>query len=426
MIKADGPAKVKGTLFLSLMLSVCLCTPTRLHAQVSEKEVQGIEQQEFGIESGKTKKAEQPAAKATGKTAEDYQSSAEPEQVRPIEAEEFRVTYKKSSHSGRVMMFEDASENRPRPGKILLLKKDNDDVVAIRVLKNYPGKFAAKTVLPINELKPDTEYRAIKKLGEKIIALIREREKRGKDLDAAKTDEDLAKEVSPDDNELDRGIPLQKGKTKKVLPSRPDGAAAPGMPEPLFTKDGGELTADSIEIKDEDEQYSDLSVQEDLPIEPSRHAVTLEYGSLKSVDQNANPATYSGIGLRYGFNIWRMALWHRKTLQDMLTLEAGLFYYTISGFVEADDSVTVYPFVGDVRYTLLIGESLGLFGYLGFVKNTASAGNGASAALTSAVLALNGTHAALGVGATLKIGPSWAVRLDVGSDLFGIGAVLKF
>ncbi|MBI3558708.1 MAG: hypothetical protein HY074_20765 [Deltaproteobacteria bacterium] len=426
MIKADGPAKVKISLYVLLMLGVCFCAPTRSLAQVSEKEVQGIEQQEFGIESGKKQKTQAPAPKADGIVPEDYQPAAEPEKVKPIEAEEFRVIFKKSSHSGRVMMFEDATDNRPRPGKILLLKKDNDDVVAIRVLKNYPGKFAAKTVLPINELKPDTEYRAIKKLGEKIIALIREREKRGKDLDSAKTDEDLAKEVSPDDNELDRGIPLQKGKTKKVLPSRPDGAAGPGMPEPLFSKDGGELSADSIEIKDEDEPYNDLSVQEDLPIEPNRHSVTLEYGSLKSVDQNANPATYSGVGLRYGFNIWRMALFHRKSLQDMVTLEAGLFYYTIAGFVTADDSVTVYPFVGDLRYTLLIGESLGLFGYLGFTKTYASAGNDTSVALTAAVAGLNTTRSALGVGATLKIGPSWAVRLDVGTDLFGIGAVLKF
>ena len=426
MIKADGPANVKVCLLFPLLLSVCFCTPTASHAQVSEKEVQGIEQQEFGIESGKKQKTQSSEGKNPETRPEDSQPGADPEKVRPIEAEEFRVRYTKSSHSGRVMMFEDATENRPRPGRILLLKKDNDDVVAIRVLKNFPGKFAAKIVLPINELKPDTEYRAIKKLGEKIIALIREREKRGKDLDAAKTDEDLAKEVSPDDNELDRGIPLQKAKTKKVMPSRPDGATGPGSPEPLFNKEGGELNADSIEIKDEDEPYNDLAVQEESPIEQNRHAVTLEYGSMKSVAADASPTTFSGIGLRYGFNIWRMALWHRKSLQDMVTVEAALFYYTISGYLTPDDSVTVYPIIADVRYTLLVGESLGLFGYLGVVKNTASTSKDASPALVSAVLGLNTTRTALGVGATLKIGPAWAVRLDVGTDLFGVGAVLKF
>ncbi|MBI3542077.1 MAG: hypothetical protein HY075_02210, partial [Deltaproteobacteria bacterium] len=370
MIKADGPAKVKPAAVLSLALAaLCLLAPRTLSADVSEKEVQNLEQQEFGIESGKTQK-KTPEPPAVGeKPPEDYQQSAEPEKVRGIEAEEFRVRFIKKSRSGKVLMFDDLLDNRPRPGKVLLIKKDNDDIIAVRVLKNFPKRFAAKVVLPINEVKPEIEYRAIKKLGDKITALIKEREKRGKDLDAAKTDEDLAKEVSPDDNELDRGIPQPKAKKKVVSKvSQPEGETGPAspnpnMPPPLFNKEGQEIdNPDSIEVKDEDEPYADISVQEELPIEARKHAFSLEYASLKSVDKDSNAASYNGIGLRYAFNAWRMPFWHRRNIQDMLTFELGLFYYTISGFATATDSVTVYPLVGTMRYNLMFGDTFTLFG----------------------------------------------------------------
>lgn len=436
MIKADGPAKVKERLRLNALRDIIL-TATLLHfvpclslAQVSEGEVQNIEQQEFGIESGKTKKPEETAPQQAptppSPPLEDVQAEAEPEKIKPIEAEEFQVKVQKKSHSGRVLLLEDAAENHPKPGKILLIKNGKDEIAAVRVLKNYPAKFAAKVVLPFNETQLGQEYRALKKIGDKIIALIKEREKRGKDLDAAKTDEELAREVSPDDNELDRGIPPPKAKNKKSKQD-PNGPLGPvdskkKPVEPLFNKEGVELGADSIVIEDEDEPLADLSVQEELPLDPYHHAFTLEYGILRNVDKNQNSATYSGLGFRYAYSFARMLLLKKRNIQDILALELSLFYYSISDFSTPGDNVTVFPLIGALRYSVLVSESLSFFTYLGFVKNNVSQ----SGTSSSAAAVLGKTTAALGLGAMLKIGPAWAIRADVGLDLFGIGAVLKF
>ncbi|MEW6058401.1 MAG: hypothetical protein AB1540_17505, partial [Bdellovibrionota bacterium] len=307
-----------------------------------------------------------------------------------------------------------------------------EDVAAIRVLKNYPGKFAGKIILSFKTPELKQEYRALKKLGYKIMEMIKEREKRGKDLDFEKTDEDLAKEVAPDDDELDRGIPTSpKGPAKKQEKPKPEkldeldqpSTTRQNAPEPLFDREGNELTPESIEVRDEEEPFSDLSVQEDLPLEPLRHALTLQYGAMRNVDKDNNPATYSALGLRYAFNFLRMALFQRKNLQDMFTLELGMFYYTISGFSATDDSVTVLPLVGTFRYNLLVGEAFTFFLYTGILKNNVSVSAGT---LSSNVETLSTTNGVFGGGTLIKIGPHWAGRLEFGTDLFGVGAVLKF
>jgi hypothetical protein len=417
MIKADGPAKVK---VIAILLAAFAIVAPRAQADVSEKDVRNVEQQEFGIDNSeqleqKGVKPEAPVAPA------DVQPEASPEKINPIEAEEFKVRGTKKSRSGRVILFDDATDNKPRPGKVLLLKAGDEEISAIRVLKNYPGKFAAKVILPFKETQLDTEYRALKKLGDKIIALIKEREK-GKDLDAMKTDEDLAKEVDPDDNELDRGIPSPAPNSKKKV-KKTAAPKDPNKPQPLWDKDGNELSPDNIEVKDEDEPYADLSVQEDLPLEPLRHAITAQYAQIRNVDNGNNAAQYSGFGIRYAFNFARMVLLHRRTLQDMLSLEASAFYYSISGFNVSTDSYTVIPIIGTLRYNLLVGENLDFFLYGGLLKNNVSQ---SGATDNSGTVLLGTTKAALGGGAMVKIGPAWAIRLDFGTDLFGVGAVLKF
>lgn len=432
MIKADGSAKVKerpaGILKMSLFLLV-FSLPA--FGQVSESDVQRMEEQEFGIESGQSAKPQAPSPTQVNPLEpplDDVQQGAQPEKIKPIEAEEFRVKALRKSRSGRVILFEDPSEGRPRPGRILLIKDNKDDVIAVRVLKNYPGKFAAKTVLKFRDAELNGEYRALRKLGYKIMALIRERERQERKLEYNQTDEDLAKEVAPDDNELDRGIPLPtkpaKGK-KKQAPEAPE-ARNKNMPEPLFTKDGEELTSDAIEVTDEDEPYADLSITENVPLEPKNHAISLEYGSLKSVNKENDPASYSGLGLRYNYNFWRTPFIKKKALQDAFSGELSLFYYSITGFVKTDDTVTVYPVVGTLRYNVFIGETFQTFAYLGFVKNIVSEQPDKDGNLTGGTGPLQTTKAALGLGAMMKIGPSWALRIEYGTDIFGVGAVLKF
>src|SRR4051812_49142649 len=107
MIKADGSAKVKETLRLNALrrfgisLFVLAVAAAPCFAQISEKEAQGMEEQEFGIDQGKTATPETPSDVATptatptaqepNSKLEDFQSGAQPEPVKPIEAEAFPV-----------------------------------------------------------------------------------------------------------------------------------------------------------------------------------------------------------------------------------------------------------------------------------------------------------------------------------------------
>lgn len=394
-----------------------------------------MEEREYGLESGQVAKPPADKESEDPSTLEDHQFRADPEKIKPIEAEDFKVRAVRKSRSGRVFLFEDPTENRPHPGKVLLIKSDKEEIVAVRVLKNYPARFAARVVLKFKEPALNTDYRALKKLGDKIIAMIKERERQGKDLNETQTDEELAKEVAPDDNELDRGIPLPQPKAtgkKRTKPVSQPRANNQG-PAPLFSKEGLELTSESIEVAEEDEPFADLDVNEETVLEPKNHALSLEYGSFKSVDKVGDPASYSGVGARYSYNAFRNVIFKKKHLQDMITAEAGLFYYTITGFVRADDRVSVFPLALTARYNLLLGETFSFFGYLGLAHNFASSGS-AEAGLNETQLVefnngmnfLQSTKAAVGVGAMMKIGPSWAIRVEYGTDIFGIGAVLKF
>lgn len=350
--------------------------------------------------------------------------------IKSIDAEEFSAHLKKKSTSGRVLLFEEGSANGLRPGRVLLIKDGKTEIVAIRVLKTYPNKFAGKIVLKFREPELGRDYRALKKLGEKLITMIKEREKlQSTDVDVMKTDEELAREVAPDDNELDRGIPAPKpALVKKEVkpkaaekPKAPEKQANKQMPEPLFTKDGDELLSD-IEIQEEDMPFEDLAVNEDLPLDPQRHAVSLNYGNLRGIDKDNNSASRDSIGIRYAYTFWRLPLLKKKSIQDSLAAEVSLYYYTISNFIQTADSITVIPLTGTLRYNLHLNETLTVFGYAGFVKNNVYADQ----AVTSNVDVLATTLAIFGGGGMIRIGPSWAIRADVGTDLFGIGAVLKF
>jgi len=352
-------------------------------------------------------------------------SAQEEDKIKEIDAQEFHVRVTRKSSTGKVLLFEDASENHPKPGKILLIRNNKDDVVAVRVLKNYQptsaigfgtAKFAAKIVLPFQDPAVGQEYRALKKIGERIMNMIVEREKRTSfEEGEAITDEDLAREVAPDDNELDRGIP-PPGK------GAPDTSDPDLKPQPVFDRDGAELRPEDIEILDEDEPYSDLMTQEERPLEPTKHAFTAQIATISSVDKDSNAARYLGLGFRYGLNLINIAFFKRRNLQDVITLEGSAFLYSISGFRVTDpaDSVTVMPLIGALRYNLVFGGGFTLFAYAGAMYS-----NIVSSDATGTDV-LNTTKAALGGGAMVQLGPGWAVRLDAGTDLFAIGAVLKF
>lgn len=325
-------------------------------------------------------------------------------QIQAIEAEEFPVKAIKTSKSKRVFMLEDLHNAEPRPGKILLLKNGSDDIAAVRVLKNYPGKFATKVVLKFREIPLSTEVRAIKKLSDKLLERIRKREAQG--LDPTITDDELAKEIDPADAELDRGIPQPQRKKKQK-------------------KDGEEIKPDSLELKEDDlgENLSDFTHTEEVNLEGNNHILTAELALLSNVDSTNTTTRYTGAGVRYGYNFARRLAFDSPSRQDMLTIEASVFFYKILGFKTSDDEVTVIPILATLRYNLLFSEYVTGFLYAGVIRNNATAKSGL---VGNDVSILSTTRPAAGGGLLIRIGPGWSIRADVGLDMFAAGASLRF
>lgn len=327
--------------------------------------------------------------------------------VAGIEAEEFVVKPLKKSSSGKVILFEDPTLNDPRPGKILLLKNGEEDLAAIRVLKNYPGKFAAKILLKFKDIPNEpVELRSLKKLSNKMLRQIRDQERAP--LDPTLTDDELAKEIAPSDIELDRGIPTPQ----KKLPPKAKVIKKEEAPETL------EISEESLT-----DESADFSRTEEAFFERYNHILSLQLGFLYNVDATNARYRYNGIGLRYGFNFARRIIFNQSGRQDMLTLEAGAYYFTISPYEGLDDTVTVYPLEAVLRYTFMPNDSLQFFIYAGIMKSFVQA----SETVTEAGAALlTRSQLAIGGGMIIPIGPGWALRGDAGKEKIVFGISLRF
>lgn len=358
-------------------------------------------------------------------------------QMKEIDAQEFVSTIKKKSRSGRVLLFTGHKAENPKVGKILLIKDRSTEIAAVRVLKSYhDNRFAAKNVLPFQTLEIGKEYRVLKKVGEKYINLIREREKRMDDPDRLKSDDELSKEVSPEDSELDRGIP-EKSKTTpspETTPSESDRLDGPMNSEPkhleqkqnglqpLFDGKGNELGGEENDPEADDEYDTDPFSNTFLPIEPHAHAVSFEYGSLMNYDVTNTAAYYNALGFRYSYILSRYWFLDKKNLQDFLAFEAGMYFYTIAAYRTPEDTVSVLPIHLTLRYNVLIGEYFSPYLYGGFMKNNVTAVSSPSVGAAN----LTRTVPAFGIGAMFKLGPGWSVRASLGTEGLGAGIMLRF
>ncbi len=366
-----------------------------------------------------------------------YIALAQDDSVRKeIEAEEFMVTVKKKSRSGRVILFTGYKSENPKVGKILLLKEGPTEIAAVRVLKSYhDNRFAAKNVLPFQKVELTKEYRALKKVGEKYIEMIKEREKRMVDPDRMKTDDELSKEVSPEDSELDRGIPAKTQPQKPSDDSESERLDSPmqtpveptnsksNSPKPLFDAKGNELNGEELDPTEEDDDYdTDPFSDTFLPIEPHAHALSFEYGSLLNYDVLYKPTNYSALGFKYSYILSRYWFLDQKNIQDYVAFEAGIFFYSVTAYRAPEDTVSVLPILLSLRYNVNIGEYFSPFVYGGFMKNNVTSVSSPSVGAAS----LTKTVPALGFGAMFKLGPGWSVRTSIGLEGFAAGIMLRF
>ncbi|MBI3533874.1 MAG: hypothetical protein HY072_00085, partial [Deltaproteobacteria bacterium] len=87
------------------------------------------------------------------------------------------------------------------------------------------------------------------------------------------------------------------------------------------------------------------------------------------------------------------------------------------------NAYTLVPAIGDLRYTIHIGEGFNVFFYggisRGFVISTAQGDS-------DVIKSFSVFQPAVGGGIIFRVGPNWEVRVNLGYDMVGGGILLRF
>jgi hypothetical protein len=331
-----------------------------------------------------------------------------------IEAKTYDITVVRHSKSQRVYLFNDTQEGKPPIGRILLLKKDDRPVMAFRVLKSYPSlaQFAGTRVREYpgtTELPGGETYLTLEKITDVIPLPPTASEKADlKELEEASTASKSASgeyredEILAYDPELDAGS------------SPPPGNIA--------TDPDSSLKGEEEAPAEEEDQ---IAVEEIEPLDSDLNWLTFTLGFVRNTPPAPLTSGYfTGGGLRYAYTIKKTPYFRKAKLQDSIALEGGVFYYNVSNLdTDRNDSYTIVPVIGTLRYNLLVSESLGAFAYAGMGVNfIASSTNSDKASLE----ALGAAFPAFGVGLIYHVGPSWDARFDFGFDVIAAGLMLRF
>lgn len=132
-------------------------------------------------------------------------------------------------------------------------------------------------------------------------------------------------------------------------------------------------------------------------------------------------------GPRYSRTLSHPIYFSDKRLQDSLSVDVSLLVSKILDYSDVSgDSYTLVPFVVTGRYNWLYSESFGLFAYGGLIKPFVVTKSGTEPSASAAASVLGSIQVALGVGATLQVGPQWYLRTDIGVDQLSLGLDLRF
>ncbi len=435
-------------------------------AQESEEDFE-FEEEGDDIEFAEDSDNENDGEDAIDESFEDDETYALPKSIKPppgikpqIEVNAFPLKVVRKSQSTRVYLFEDPEGGIVQERNVFLIRKDAENVMAFRALKLYPdlAQFAARHVRLYPKwkfLKSKQEFMAIDKIGEFFPEPTPEEQVQDEeDLQDIETQmeanappqEDLFQENEdlPPQDELTKNETqdelledetedeIGEGDTKGEEENETVKEELAGMDPPeINTYDEeldegtspppGSITSQEGFAKEQIE-LSNLIVNEIYPLEKDKNWVSLGFGYFSAATLTGTTAFFSGVGLRYGYNIGDHLFVYHKNLQDSFTLEFGTFMYTITGFEGGNDTYTIAPIVGTARYNLYFADSLIVFAYAGILKNFVLNSSGGS---DNSIEALSSFKPTIGAGLFIHIGPKWYVRFEVGLDFVGSGLVLK-
>lgn len=345
-----------------------------------------------------------------------------------IEAQVFDVELSDWSSNQRVYLFEDLDALAPPPGRIILVRRDDQNVLAFRVIRSYGDRqqFAA-AVVRIYEL-------GAVEIGDRLTGIYKIRDL-SDSFDDVEGFEDELNEV-----EDAEGIAISEGEEESYpdiededVAEEPEPRDLPELPSVMAYDpdlDAGSspppLGAVDSETQDIDlaSDFNPYAVDEIRPFDTDRHWLSANIGFFKnSTSNDQQNGMYSGAGLRYAYMVGRQVLVDTPLVQDSFAAEIGLANYTVANFEDETDSYSVLPIHATLRYNLLLQEDLSAFLYGGILKNQVlSSVEGTAQAESS----LSSFLPALGAGLMFRIGPKWHIRADVGMDLIGGGLVLRF
>jgi len=348
-----------------------------------------------------------------------------------IEARKYKISVVRRSNSNRVYLFDDVEKRTPDVNHLILAKADDDPVMAFRVLKYYPEKnqFAARWVKKYEgykHLNKNSSYQAVEKLSDKTLAPPTAQDKA--DIKEIENQEGLSSDLPPatlpDKSDTEESTTYELGPPEKLpeVVSFDTELDAGTSPSPDNEED------DDAERLEEDND-DPITVDEIAPIDRNRHWLGAEGGYFRNGSTEGQSPYYKALGLRYGITLGSMILIRKAHAQDSLVLEGGTFLYKILGFFSTtssatpNDSYTVLPIMGDLRYNILVSEDFGLFFYGGFVHSmvieTVNPDKRALAVLSS-------SYPTGGGGFLFRMGPNWLARINLGIDLIGAGLLLRF
>lgn len=372
-----------------------------------------------------------------------------------IEARSFEAKVVRAATSEKVYVLEDASGELASPGQLLLLKKGAENVMALRVLRNYPerNQLAARVVkrygdftsLPTGEL-----FRALEKKndlvkigsGDSVSDLAEVEEPGGASRNSGRrpaSAEPAAEPEAPppppaDDLSESEPIPAEAEPTRtaaapaaslKELEMEEDSAPAPAAKAAAARDEDGPhpRKAAAKSAHREAEDSSPLYVEETFPVDPYRNWLTAGFGLFRNSAGGA-VSYFSGVGLRYGFTLGRMIIARGVSVQDSFVVEGGAFYYQISGLEQVGDGYTVVPMIGTARYNLHFGDTFVFFVYGGMTRNYVRIDSELSTEETALLLAT--PIPAAGAGFFFRVGPNWDARVDLGMEVASLGLTLRF
>jgi len=158
-------------------------------------------------------------------------------------------------------------------------------------------------------------------------------------------------------------------------------------------------------------------------LEPDKNWLTGTFGVLQGRSFAGGLTYFSGGGVRFGRIFKRdmfSRFWNRE---DSLAWEASLLAFKVLFYEQPNDSFTVVPLVGTVRYNVKLSDFVTLYAYAGLLRNFVVSSFNAS---DTAIFQLNSIGIAGGGGALITIGPKWNIRVNLGIDAAAVGLVVEF